>query len=374
MCDSVIKRDPVLPEHWSYDYGVVFKGMEQVWLMTGNIDYYNYIKRNMDQFLDNDGNIKTYSPGEYNIDHINNGKLLLLLYKQTGEMKYKKAAYLLRSQLDTHPRTSEGGFWHKAIYPHQMWLDGLYMGAPFYAEFAELFHEPGAFDDVANQFILMNRHGREPKTGLLYHGWDESREQKWANKETGVSPNFWGRSLGWFSMAIMDTLDFLPESHKDRKEMIDIVKGIIGAILSVQDQSTGLWYQVLDQGARKGNYLEASASCMFLYAIIKAVRKGYMGDENIEAAMKAYKGIGNHFVEVDSLGDVNLKSTCMVAGLGGIPYRDGTYDYYINAPVKYNDLKGIGAFILGCSEIENYFMGNNGHIRGQSYDSGNKST
>lgn len=355
MSDSVMRRNPILPEKWSYDYGVVFRGMEQVWLRTGKAEYFDYIKNNIDAFVDEEGNIKTYSPSVHNIDYINNGKLFFLLYRHTGEERYKKAAYLLRSQLNTHPRTREGGFWHKAIYPHQMWLDGLYMGSPFYAEFAKTFHEPEAFDDVAKQVILMNRHAKDPKTGLLYHGWDESREQKWANKETGCSPNFWGRAMGWYSMAIVDVLDYLPEDHKDRDEILEIFRSMIAALAAVQDKATGLWYQVLDQGGREGNYLEASGSCMYLYAIGKAIRKGYLGKEYLEVAHKAYEGIISNFVEVDAEGLVNLKGTCMVAGLGGNPYRDGTYEYYINEPIFYNDLKGIGAFIQACAEAEKLF-------------------
>lgn len=352
MSDSVMKRDPIFPEKWSYDYGVVFKGMEQVWLKTGKAEYFDYIKRNMDVFVDEEGNIKTYSPSVNNIDYINNGKLLFLLFRQTGDERYKKAAFLLRSQLKTHPRTREGGFWHKEIYPHQMWLDGLYMGAPFYAEFAKTFNEPESFDDVAKQVLLINKHARDPKTGLLYHGWDESREQQWADKETGCSPNFWGRAMGWYSMAIVDVLDYLPEDHRNRGDIIAILNNMIAALVKVQDKATGLWYQVLDHGGREGNYLEASASCMYLYAMAKAIRLGYIGKEYLDAAHKAYKGIISNFVEVDTEGLVNLKGTCMVAGLGGTPYRDGTYEYYINEPIRYNDLKGIGAFILGCAEME----------------------
>ena len=179
---------------WRYDQGVILKGMEAVWNATGDGKWFKYIQKSMDFYVKDDGSIKGYRLDEYNIDHINNGKLLLLLYQVTGKEKYKKAADLLRNQLKTHPRTKEGGVWHKKIYPHQMWLDGLYMGQPFYAEYAKIFHEDSAFNDIANQFILMEKYAMDKKTGLLYHGWDESREQKWADKTTVQSPNFWGRS------------------------------------------------------------------------------------------------------------------------------------------------------------------------------------
>ena len=199
MADSEMIREPLKLKKWgAYDSGVVLKGIEQVWRETKDQKYFDYLKKNVDEYVEADGNIRTYELEEYNIDQINNGKLLLTLYQETGLEKYKKAAYLQREQLKTHPRTSEGGFWHKNIYPHQMWLDGLFMGSPFYAEFAKIFNEPEIFDDVAHQVVLMAKHTKDPKTGLFYHGWDESKEQKWANPETGASPNFWGRAMGWY--------------------------------------------------------------------------------------------------------------------------------------------------------------------------------
>ncbi|HEY0066626.1 MAG TPA: glycoside hydrolase family 88 protein, partial [Flavisolibacter sp.] len=208
---------------WRYDQGVILKGIEGIWNATGNADYFRYIQKSMDFYVREDGTIKGYRPDEYNIDHINNGKLLLLLYRVTGKEKYKKASDLLRNQLKTHPRTSEGGFWHKKIYPSQMWLDGLYMGQPFYAEYAALFREDSAFKDITRQFVLMERHSRDAKTGLLFHGWDESRQQKWADPNTGRSPNVWGRALGWYGMAMVDVLDHFPSNHPGRDSIIGIL-------------------------------------------------------------------------------------------------------------------------------------------------------
>lgn len=357
MADSVMKREPLQLKKWgAYDSGVVLKGIELVWRETKEQKYFDYLQKNVDEYVEADGNIKTYELEEYNIDHVNNGKLLLTLYRETGAEKYKKAAYLQREQLKTHPRTSEGGFWHKNIYPHQMWLDGIFMGSPFYAEFAKVFQEPEIFDDVAHQVILIAKHTKDPKSGLFYHGWDESKQQKWANPETGCSPNFWGRAMGWYAVAIVDILDFLPENHLKRNEIIKIFQEMIGAVIKVQDQNTGLWYQVLDQGDRKGNYHEASASSMFVYAITKAVRKGYLGKEYLEAARKGYAGIIKHLIKVDDQGLVNLIQNCSVAGLGKVlptaPFRDGSFEYYISEPVVTNDPKGIGAFILASIEIE----------------------
>lgn len=357
MADSEMIREPLKLKKWgAYDSGVVLKGIEHVWRATNDQKYFDYVKKNVDEYVEEDGNIRTYDLAEYNIDQINNGKLLLMLYQETGIEKYKKAAYLQREQLKTHPRTSEGGFWHKKIYPHQMWLDGIFMGGPFYAEFAKVFNEPEIFDDVALQVTLIAKHTKDPKTGLFYHGWDESKQQKWANPETGCSPNFWGRAMGWYAVAIVDILDFLPENHPRRQEIIRIFQELVDAVLKVQDQTTGLWYQVLDQGGREGNYHEASASAMFVYAIAKAVRKGYLAKEYLTAARKGYDGIIKNLIKVDDQGLVNLTQICSVAGLGRVlptaPYRDGSFEYYISEPVVTNDPKGVGAFILASIEME----------------------
>src|SRR5262249_52257760 len=229
------------PAKWTYDHGLVLKGIEQVWRNTRHKQYLDFIQRHMDHFVTDDGSIRTYSLDDYNLDNILPGRNLLFLYQITGQEKYRKAAATLREQLKTHPRTSEGGFWHKKIYPSQMWLDGLYMGEPFYAEYAATFHEDAAFDDLAKQFILMERHARDEKTGLLYHGWDESRKQRWANPETGRSPNFWGRAMGWYAMALVDTLDYFPRNHPQRAELIAILNRVARSVAKYQDSRSGLW-------------------------------------------------------------------------------------------------------------------------------------
>ncbi|MBK8951018.1 MAG: glycoside hydrolase family 88 protein [Chitinophagaceae bacterium] len=338
---------------WSYDMGVVLKGFEGIWMNTGDVKYFNAIQSKMDWFVQNDGTIKGYELDEYNIDHVNNGKLVLLLYRVTGKEKYKKAADLLRSQLKTHPRTNEGGFWHKKIYTNQMWLDGLYMGAPFYAEYAMLFHEDTAFNDIANQFIWMEKHARDAKTGLLHHAWDESKQQQWADKTTGKSPHFWGRAMGWYSDAIVDALDYFPANHPKRKALIDILNRLVIALEKQQDKMTGLWYDVMNYNGpgKEKNYFEASASCQFVYAIAKGVRKGYLPAAKISIAKKAYDGIVKQFIKEDS-GQTNLHGTVKVSGLGGKPYRDGSFEYYMSEPVIVNDPKGVGAFLLASNEME----------------------
>src|SRR5689334_4701225 len=346
------ETDPARTERWSYEQGVMLKGIENVWLNTADGKYFAFIQHSIDRFVNDDGTIKTYKLDDYNLDNINEGKLLLTLYRVTEKEKYKKAADLLREQLKTHPRTHEGGFWHKKIYPYQMWLDGLYMGEPFYAEYAATFHEDAAFDDIANQFIWMEAHTRDPQTGLLYHGWDESKQQRWANPQTGLSPNFWARAIGWYAMALVDTLDYFPQDHPKRAALIAILNRLAAAIEKYQDRSTGLWYQVLDKQNEKGNYFEASAACMFVYALAKGVRHGYLPDSYLAVAQKGYEGILKRFIKKDASGQLNLEGTVGGAGLGGNPYRDGSYQYYINEKIVTNDPKGIGAFLLASSEID----------------------
>ena len=337
---------------WSYDMGVVLKGFEGLWMNTGDAAYFTAIQKKMDYFVKDDGSIKGYEKEEYNIDHVNNGKLVLLLYRVTGKEKYKKAADLLRSQLLTQPRTKEGGFWHKKIYTNQMWLDGLYMGAPFYAEYAMLFHQDSAFNDIANQFIWMENHVRDTKTGLLYHGWDESREQKWANKQTGTSPLFWSRAMGWYADALVDVLDYFPATHPKRKALVDILNRLVIAVEKQQDTKTGLWYDIMNYSGpgKEKNYFEASASSQLVYAIAKGVRKGYLPNTKILVALKGYEGIVKTFIKEEN-GQTVLTGTVKVSGLGGTPYRDGSFEYYMGEPVITNDPKGMGAFLLASNEI-----------------------
>ena len=257
------------PAKWTYDMGVILEGVADVWKQTGNPAYFNYVQKQIDHFVDKDGNIKTYKPEDFNIDNVKNGTSILMLYRVTGKEKYWKAATKLREQLRNQPRTNQGGFWHKKIYPYQMWLDGLYMAQPFYAEYALLAHEDTAYNDIANQFVWMEQHAKDPKTGLLYHGWDESKQMAWANKETGNSPNFWGRAIGWYVMALVDALDFFPADHPRRAELIAILGRTADALEKVQDKKTGLWWDVLDKPGVPKNYFESSAGSMFVYAIAK---------------------------------------------------------------------------------------------------------
>ena len=351
MAESIMIRHPNGYGDWDYVTGTVLKAFEELWRRTGDERYFDYIERTVDRVVNSDGTIDDYNLGSYNIDEINEGRMLLFLYKETGEEKYRKAATLLRSQLATHPRTSEGGFWHKQRYPHQMWLDGLYMGSPFYAEYGKLFNEPEDFDDVVRQLTLMEKHARDPITGLLYHGWDESREQDWADPVTGCSPSFWGRAIGWYAMAVVDVLDYLPEHHAARDSVIAILQRLTDAVSNFQDDSTGVWWQVVDQGGRQGNYLESSVSCMLTYSIAKGIRLGYVDESYWSVVEKAYQGILQEFITENTDGTINLDQTCITAGLG---YgRDGTYEYYVyGTGIRSNDGKGLGPFITAGLEME----------------------
>lgn len=353
--DSVMRRRPEINTKWEYEDGVVLQGMDFVWKQTGDRKYLDYIIKSMDLFVDDVGNIPKYSLEEFNIDHVNNGKILLSLYKETRDERYKTAACLLRNQLRSHPRTSEGAFWHKQIYPYQIWLDGLYMGSVFYAQFIKEFGEESEFADVIKQFILCEKHTKDQLTGLLYHAWDERREQSWCDKETGLSQNFWGRSVGWFVMAIVDVLEYIPENYDGRNRLIEILHEILEALLTVQDKETGLWYQILNQPERKGNYLESSASCMILNAMAKGIRMGYISEKWFEVAEKTYKGVIDEFITVTEAGLINVNKICQVAGLGGKDNRDGSFEYYISEPIVANDHKGVGPFILASAEMETFY-------------------
>ncbi|MGI4749411.1 MAG: glycoside hydrolase family 88 protein [Janthinobacterium lividum] len=342
----------VLFTNRAYDQGVLLEGMAGVWKRTANADYYRYIQKSMNKLVDKDGNIASYKSQDFNMDPIKNGRALLLLYRVTGQEKYYKALRHLREQLKTQPRTLDGGFWHEKNYPNQMWLDDLYMGEPFYAEYAATFDEPSDFDDIAKQFILIEKHARDPKTGLLYHGWDESKQQKWANKITGQSPNFWGKAMGWYGMALVDVLEYLPETHPQRKELLAVLNRFAVAVQKYEDPKTGVWYQVLDKGNEKGNYLESSASSMFVYTLAKGTRLGYLPEKYKVIAKKGYNGTVKQFIETDASGNTNLKGSVVVAGLGGNPYGDGSYAYYVGEKVITNHPTGVGAFLQAANEIE----------------------
>lgn len=355
MAATAMKRLPDTAKafRWTYERAVVLNGMESVWRQTGNGDYFKYVQHTIDRFVANDGTLSGgYSRDVYTLDNLLPGRSVLTMYNVIGGEKYYKAAKTLRDQLNEQPRTASGGFWHKKTYPDQMWLDGLYMGDTFYSKYAATFGETADFDDIAKQFILMESHARDPKTGLIYHGWDESKKQKWADPKTGLSPNFWGRAMGWYAMAVVDVLDDFPANHPKRPELIAILNRLAAAVQKYQDPKSGVWWQILDQGGREGNYLEASVSCMFVYALAKGVREGYLPASYQAVAEKGFQGIIKQFITIDPDGLPSLHGTVSVGGLGGNPYRDGSYQYYLSEKVVTNDMKGVGAFILAAVEME----------------------
>ena len=358
MADVTIQRWPLgrftapdKPWHWNYELGTLLDGMDAVWYNTADGRYYQYIKNSIDPFIQLDGSIATYDQSAYSLDNVLLGRQLLMLYGVTQQERYYRAATILRQQLASQPRNASGGFWHKQIYPNQMWLDGLYMAEPFFAQYAAVFHQPEDFAEITHQFVLVDQHLRDPKTWLLYHGWDESKQQTWANPQTGASASFWARGMGWFMMALVDTIPSYPENDPGRAQLIDILKRTTAAVVRYQDPQSGLWYEVLDKPGEKGNYVESSASCMFTYALAKGVRLGYLARENSGHAAVAWKGIQLHFIE-SSDHNLTLLSTVQAIGLGGAHHHDGSYSYYVSSPVVSNDPKGIGAYLLAASEEE----------------------
>ena len=350
------RNQPGIPPKWNYEQGVILKAIEQMWYATGDAKYFRHIQKGMDHWIDENGNHKDYHLEEYNIDHVTPATAMLTLFRATGNEKYRKMAEMFRAQLKTHPRTNEGGFWHKKIYPYQMWLDGLYMGQPFYAEYSSVFVEDN-WNDIANQFVWMEKHSRDSKTGLLYHGWDESKQQKWADKTTGRSPHVWGRAMGWYAMGLIDTLENFPKDHPRRGELIAILEREAAAIERYQDKATGVWYDIIDLPTRKPNYLESSASAMFVYAIARGVREGYLPEKYMKTAERGWAGMKNEFIKVNAQGNTDWEGTVSVSGLGGNPYRDGSFEYYMTEKLRTNDAKGLGPAIRAALEMESYERG-----------------
>ncbi|MER2494383.1 glycoside hydrolase family 88/105 protein [Catenovulum sediminis] len=337
---------------WDYPYGLVLLSFQKLYEKTGDEVYLEYSKQYVDDMVDAEGNIKNYQIEKFSLDMLNNGKILFLLYEKYGDGRYLKVMHTLRKQLEWQPRTKSGGFWHKKIYPYQMWLDGLYMASAYWAQYADHFGESErSFSDIAHQFILVNNMTRDNKTGLLLHAWDESKLQRWADPETGRSPEVWSRALGWYVMALVDTLEVFPEDHKDRQTLITILNNVSESIVKYQDKS-GFWYQVTDKGDEFGNYLETSGTAMFSYAMAKGSRLGYLPKKYHKIALKAFKAIVDHHIEINPTNnELVLIKTVAGTGLGNSPYRPATFKYYVEEAVRPNDAHGLGAFILASVEL-----------------------
>lgn len=358
MADSDMKRNPDPAKldfsknrEWSYCQGLVCLANQRLSEVTGERKYDSYALKYAKEMIDDSGNISTYNKERYNLDMIKSGDILYKIYQDTKEERYRKAIYTLRDQLRKQPRTSEGGFWHKKVYKNQMWLDGIYMANPFYARFGKEFNDPEAFKDVANQIKLIQEHTKDSITGLNVHGWNSDKQEKWADPETGKSHHVWGRAQGWYLMAMVDILDFMPDNSLEKNKILFILKEVAEAVKIAQDKKSGVWYQVMDEPNREGNYLEATCSSMFVYAFLKGSRKGYLDDSFREAGEFGYKGLLKNFVREKKNGMVSLIKCCAVAGLGGKPYRDGSFSYYTTTLIRDNDPKGVGPFIMACIEM-----------------------
>lgn len=359
MADSDMKRFPDAAmldfspsPKWSYTQGLVTLAMQRLADETGNAKYYDYGFAYADKMIKEDGSIETYKLENYNLDMINSGKILFEIFEKSKKTKFEKAIQLLTHQLEGQPRTSDGGFWHKKVYPYQMWLDGVYMADPFHAQYGKVYNDTAAFNDAIHQVLTIQKHTHDSITGLNFHGWDESREQAWANKETGLSQHVWGRAQGWFAMALVDILDYIPADHPQRAEFLEVLKTVYASIKNAQDSASGVWWQVMDAPGKEGNWLESTGSCMFVYAFAKANRMGYVDDSYMEAAKKGWDGILKNFIKTEEDGSISLTQCCAVAGLGGNPYRDGSYEYYISTEIRDNDPKGVGPFIMAAIELQ----------------------
>lgn len=370
IAELIIQLDP--PSRWRYDNSFMVQSLYEKWQHCGNPRYLRWIKNWLDPLIASDGTISGYDLNDYNLDMIQPGKLCLALYDHFGELKYKLAAEKLLVQLENQPTTFDGGYWHKQRYPYQMWLDGLFMYGPFAMRYAQMFSEPQWFDKTGYQITLIAKHTQDTRiypddptrTGLLYHGWDSSAwetprqsPQVWADPEKGHSPEFWGRAIGWYAMALVDCLDYFPEDNPYRPQIIKILNDLAKALAEYQDPDTGLWWQIVDKGRPRGqypqNYIESSCSAMFSYALGKAAEKGYVDNPYfyLEVSRKAYEGLLANKISYDSQGRLILIDTVKVGSLSG----DGDYEYYVNVERVDNDYKGVGALMYATLQYELFF-------------------
>jgi unsaturated rhamnogalacturonyl hydrolase len=358
MALSIMKKYPEVWQieknekpKWDYKPSFVLLSFERLYKKTKKSNYRDYIKDYVDSFVDSSGVISHYDLQEFNIDYINPGKLVFDLYDSTQDIRYLKVVKTLKNQLEVQPRTESGGFWHKKIYPNQMWLDGLYMETPFYTRYTVQFEAGKNLEDIAKQFEVVQKHLFDKESELPYHAWDESKLIGWANKMTGTSPTIWSRGIGWYAMALVDVLDYYPKNNSKQKEIVGYLNKLVKQLAKYQAPS-GLWYQVTDKGNKEGNYLESSSSAMFAYVMAKGVNNGYLPSKYKKRANKAFDEITKSRVKVDVDGEVHLTQCCSNFGLGGIPFRSGTYDFYTKADRKDDVAAGAGAFIMAALELD----------------------
>lgn len=337
---------------WNYIDGCMITALLCASEITGETKYADFAEKFIDYYVFEDGSIRGYSKEKYNLDDVNEGKVLFELYEKTGKEKYKKAIFLLESQLEEQPRTVTGNFWHKKIYPNQIWLDGLYMGQVFSTLFKKYFGNKD-YSDVVNQFKNVRKLMFDEDKKLYYHGCDCSKTAFWADKETGRSKSFWLRAIGWFCISLIDNIDYIDDENA-KAELVKIFAEAIDGISQYADSETGMYYQVVDQGGREGNYLETSGSSMIAYAMMKGARLGVIDKKYAEMGRKTFDGICKKYLSISDNGDLNLGGICLVAGLGpeDNKRRDGTFEYYISEPVVENDAKGVAPFVLCYTEVK----------------------
>jgi unsaturated rhamnogalacturonyl hydrolase len=356
MANTVLSRSDSLIYYvdrnpkWAYD--VAFLGMAVDRL--GNIDpkYSKYMESWVDYFVKPDGSVVDYRMKEYNLDRIFPGRDVITVYKRKPDVRYRIALDNFIEQLNTQPKTNSGGYWHKNIYPWQMWLDGIFMASTYMAQYAKEFNANQWFDVATAQTKMIYEKTLDPNSGLLMHAWDESRTQKWCDPATGKSHYPWSRAMGWYILAIEDILEYLPENHPDRASLIAILQKSCDALVKVRDPKTGIWFQVLNQGGREGNYLEGSGSAMYAYAFARGAHKGYLDKKYLDIANGAFDGILKELITVDNEGLLTMHNICGGCGLGGNPYRDGSYEYYVNEKRIDNDTKGVAPFIMAAIELD----------------------
>ena len=339
------------PASWNYIDGCMLTALLEMEKLTGEALYFDFVKACGDYFVEEDGSIRTFSPEAHNLDDINEGRILFPLYDRTGKEKYRLAAQFLRRRLEDQPRTAEGSFWHKAIYPNQVWLDGIYMAQPFYALYETRFGS-GECGDTVRQVQTVRKRMYSSEKGLYYHGYDASKSAFWADPVTGCSRSFWLRSLGWFAVALADLLEILPQGS-GKESLGSIFRELMDSVRSYAEVHTGLYWQVPDQGGREGNYLETSGSAMMAYAMLKGSRLGYLNGDFVVQGKKTFDGILEKYLTFTE-GGLDLGGICLVAGLGpeNNRRRDGSYEYYISEPVVKNDAKGVAPFVLAYTEIK----------------------
>ncbi|MDR1599521.1 MAG: glycoside hydrolase family 88 protein [Oscillospiraceae bacterium] len=342
-CDTMLRRfrpEDLPPlKHFHYHQGVFLSGMHKTYQITGDERYYDYIKDWIDSLIDPYGNITHFNPGQ--LDDLQPGILLFPLYERTGDPRYKTAMDTIAYYLRHFAKNPDGGFWHKAWDRNQMWLDGLYMGGVFCAMYARAFGASELMDSAAFQAMEMERRTRDESTGLWYHAYDYDRRQPWADRETGRSPEFWGRAMGWVTVALLDELDCAPEDHPGRSGMVRAVTGLLRSVSRYQDGGSGLWYQVIDKGGGPGNWLESSCTCLFAASLFKAARLGLLDAPYLDQARKAARGVASRLYHDDN--GLVVDNICVGTGVGD-------YNHYINRPTSRNDLHGVGAFLLMCAE------------------------